>query len=60
MLFRSLLEGINLKGFKYPLVDATIRRSQTLGISNEIVEDEAVIEIESGTGFLVFSQDRAH
>lgn len=54
----DLLEGINLKGFKYPLVNATIRRSQTLGISNEIVEDEAVIEIESGTGFLVFSQDR--
>lgn len=54
----DFLEGINLKGFKYPLVDATIRRSQTLGISNEIVEEEAVIEIESGTGFLVFSQDR--
>jgi len=54
----DLLEGINLKGFKYPLVNATIRRSQTLGISNEIVEEEAVIEIESGSGFLVFSQDR--
>jgi thiamine pyrophosphokinase len=54
----DLLEGIYLKGFKYPLVDATIRRSQTLGISNEIVEEDAVIEIESGTGFLVFSQDR--
>lgn len=54
----DLLEGINLTGFKYPLVDATIRRSQTLGISNEVVEEEAIIEIESGTGFLVFSQDR--
>jgi len=52
------LEGINLRGFKYPLVNATIRRSQTLGISNEIVDEDASIEIEKGTGYLVFSQDR--
>ncbi len=54
----DLFEGIKLKGFKYPLVNATILKSQTLGISNEIVEDEAVIEIERGSGFLVFSKDR--
>ncbi len=53
------LEGINLNGFKYPLVDAIIRRSQTLGISNEIIEEEATIKIERGSGFIVFSQDRS-
>lgn len=51
--------GITLKGFKYPLVEATIAFSQTLGISNEIVDDEATIEIKKGSGYLIIARDRA-
>lgn len=49
------VKGVTLKGFKYPLdnFDFDIRKSVTLGVSNEIVEDKAVIEIESGI-FMVF------
>jgi len=51
-------ENITLKGFKYPLNEATITFSQTIGISNEIVEEVASIEVLKGSGYLVTSRDR--
>lgn len=55
--FPDALTNITLTGFKYPLNHAVIKLSQTIGISNEIIEDHAVISIESGRGFLVRSSD---
>lgn len=40
--------GVTLKGFRYPLAHAEMKSFCTLGVSNEIVADEAVIEIEKG------------
>lgn len=49
--------GVTLSGFKYPLNDAVIGFAQTLGISNEIVDEEGVIEIKEGKGYLIISSD---
>lgn len=40
------VEGITLKGFKYPLKDASLAIGKSLGISNEIVEEVATIELK--------------
>lgn len=53
------LSGITLTGFKYPLTDATIVMPQTIGISNEIESEIAVIQVEKGAGFLSISKDRS-
>lgn len=53
------LTGITLTGFKYPLTDATIVKPQTVGISNEIKAEFAVIRVAEGAGFLSISKDRA-
>ncbi len=41
-------KGIFLKGFKYPLNDATLSGDQSLGISNVIAEHEPVISVKNG------------
>lgn len=51
------LKGITLSGFKYPLNDAVIGFAQTIGISNEVIDDFGTIEIESGEGYLILSSD---
>lgn len=50
--------GITLRGFEYPLSDFTMKGFQALGISNEIVEEEAVVELKSGILILVEAKDR--
>ena len=52
------IEGINLKGFKYPLDNAKIAFSETIGISNELSEEKGYISIKSGKALLVQSKDR--
>lgn len=51
--------GLTLRGMKYPLTDYTLcsTRSAGLGVSNEIVEDEAQIRMESGVIILIESRD---
>lgn len=49
--------GVTLKGFKYPLKDAIIPSFSSLGISNEIIAEEAFIEIKQGTLILIESRD---
>lgn len=51
------LMGVNLKGFKYPLNDAHVKFSQTVGISNEVEAVEGEVSIQSGAGFLMISRD---
>jgi len=48
--------GITLTGFQYPLRDATLVMGQSLGISNIVTGDEALIEI--GAGWLLAIQSR--
>lgn len=49
--------GITLKGFKYPLDNAILNIGHSIGVSNEIVEDNAEIEIKDGILIIVQSND---
>ncbi len=49
--------GITLTGMKYPLKDYTMKCYRTIGISNEILEDEAWIRLKNGTLLVMESKD---
>lgn len=49
--------GVTLSGLKYPLKDATLRRDDTLGISNEPLRNEVGIEIKKGRALIIMSRD---
>lgn len=51
------VEGITLEGFKYPLLNATLGLGESIGISNEQVEDKAVIYLKKGIIILIQSID---
>lgn len=46
-----------LKGFKYPLADYTLKGFNTLGISNEIIEETAEISFEEGNLIVIEARD---
>lgn len=51
------LENVSLEGVKYPVRDRTFRRTETLGVSNEILPGQtARISIGSGRGLLIRSE----
>ena len=52
------VEGITLKGFKYPLLKYTMTNDDGIGISNEIQEDTAYVEFESGILLMIMSRDK--
>lgn len=49
--------GITLTGFQYPLSKATLTIGQSLGISNVLLADEGIIEIDSGYLLVIQSRD---
>lgn len=49
--------GVTLEGFKYPLREAVIPSFSSLGISNEIVEETARIEIAQGVLLMIEARD---
>lgn len=51
------VQGITLRGFKYPLSDYTMGGFNSLGISNEIVDEKAVIELTGGSLLVIESHD---
>lgn len=51
------IEGLTLTGFKYPLNQYTLPIGTSLGISNEITEDVAKIEIKKGILIVIESKD---
>lgn len=52
------VSGVTLRGVKYPLTDAVIRRGDTLTISNEITEKFARLTAERGRALVIRSQKR--
>lgn len=48
---------LTLRGFKYPLKDVTLQSFCSLGISNEIVEEEARIEFDGGILLVMETRD---
>lgn len=51
------VEGVTLKGFKYPLSDTTLEIGQSIGVSNEQVENIAQIDLKDGILILMKSKD---
>ena len=51
------VKGVTLKGFKYPLQDYTMGVFSSLGISNEVVEEEAEILFEEGILLVIEARD---
>jgi thiamine pyrophosphokinase len=55
--FGGPVSGLTLQGLKYPLTDAKLNIFQSLGISNEIVEDEAKITWTDGYLLVIEAKD---
>ena len=55
--FTRTVKQVTLSGVKYPVKNRTFYREDTLGISNEIIEDEATIEFTKGIFIVVESND---
>ncbi len=53
----STVNGVTLKGFKYPLQDYTLKIGESLGISNELSNDVATIELKEGILIVIESKD---
>lgn len=53
----SIVKGVTLKGFQYPLQNDCLSIGISLGVSNEIIEEVASIEIKSGILIVVESKD---
>ncbi|QKS71478.1 thiamine diphosphokinase [Paenalkalicoccus suaedae] len=51
------VSGITLTGVKYELTNAQLKRGSSLCVSNEIVDDEAIVKIESGKVIVIESKD---
>lgn len=55
--YTEQVEHLTLTGFKYSLDDACLRGFCSLGVSNEIVAEEAVITFENGILLVIESRD---
>lgn len=55
--FTQKVTGLTLKGFKYPLYNIIYPFGSSLGISNEIVEEEAFVELSEGILIVIESRD---
>lgn len=55
--FTPVVKHVTLEGFKYPLQNTDMTMGNSLGISNEILEETAKITIESGYLLIVESDD---
>lgn len=55
--FTQQASGVNLRGFKYPLADAVLTKDNSLGVSNEITDEVAEIEIGEGIVIVIESRD---
>ena len=51
------VDGVTITGVKYPLDNYDMHGFNTLGISNEIVDDEAAITVRNGIVLVIESRD---
>lgn len=56
--FTPTVKGLTLRGFKYPLEKYELQCYHSLGVSNEISQDEAEISFEEGILLMVESRDK--
>lgn len=55
--FFGEVTGVCLSGVKYPLVDATLTAGNSLGVSNEAVEDYIEVSFTSGSLLMIEARD---
>lgn len=55
--FSDVVTGVTLTGVKYPLKDYRLGGFNSLGVSNEITEEEAIFAFEKGIILLIESRD---
>lgn len=55
--YTEKVEHLTLRGFKYPLTDAVLTGCCSLGVSNEITEEEAQISLDGGILLVIESRD---
>ena len=55
--YGSFARGVTLRGVKYPLTGHFLTNDTTLGVSNEIVEEEAEISFTEGRLLVILSGD---
>lgn len=55
--FTPQVTGLTLKGFKYQVEDFTLKCYHSLGVSNEIAEEQAEIAFQEGTLLVIESKD---
>ena len=46
--------GVNLKGLKYELTNATLTNDFPIGVSNEFIGKESIVKVKDGTLLIVF------
>ena len=56
--YTTEVNHLTLRGFKYPLSDYCLKGFCSLGVSNEISEEEAVISFDGGILLVIESQDK--
>ena len=55
--FTEKVTGLTLKGFKYPLKNHTLTQGNSLGVSNEILDEKASVTMDSGILLVIESKD---
>ena len=55
--YTEQVEHVYLRGFKYPLTDYCLRGFCSIGVSNEIMEEEAEIAFDGGILLVIESKD---
>lgn len=53
----TLVKGVTLTGFKYPLNNATLNIGESIGVSNEQTKDSSIIELKEGILIVIQSRD---
>ena len=51
------IRGVTLKGVKYPLENHTVRLGESLCVSNEITDTEAILTVKDGMALLLETKD---
>lgn len=54
--YDSVCTGVTLKGTKYEVDDVSLTTAFPLGVSNEIIADEALISVQNGTLLVILSK----
>lgn len=48
--------GVSISGVKYPLTGHTLIKGMSLGVSNEFIEEKAVLSVKNGTLLIIISK----